>query len=150
MIIPVSGYVMSVYNTIMDISTLSFEDTVRIICHFHNSITGNKPTTNDLKSRGYTDEMIAAATNSPTKKNLESCGLRISGNYNDVVYNQFDYIMSLYNMKEVGILPFNGGAAEQPNQIMEIFSLLSLLHLEMKTKQLEEQRKLSNIKARRK
>ncbi len=134
----------------MDISTLSFTDTINIICNFHNVYYGkNKTTSNDLRNRGYSEATIKALENTSQALTIESCGVRIKGDTSKLSYESFDYVMHLFDGYEKGVLPFEGSLADQPAQIMQIFVLINLLKLEHKKFMHEEQQKLNKKSGKR-
>lgn len=133
----------------MDISTLSFVDTVNIIANFHNIYYGKtKTTSSDLKARGYNEETIKVLSKNVQSLAIESCGVRIKGDVSKLSYEFFDHVMHLFDGYEKGILPFEGSLSDQPAQIMQIFTLVNLLKLEHKKFLHEEQKKLEKKSGR--
>jgi len=54
---------------------------------------------------------------------------------------QMHIFLNLFNQYEKSILPFSGGACDQPAVIMEVFSILSDMKLEREIEQAKEQAK---------
>lgn len=132
----------------MDMSSLSFDDTVKLVCHFHNTVNkNNRSDVNDLVKRGYNEDMIKALSKVAPSLEIKSCGLSIKGNVSAIKYEYFDYVMGLYEGYENGILPFNGSLADQPNQIINIFTIISILKNEHQQKLLDEQKKKDKLKS---
>lgn len=114
----------------MHISSLSFNDTIEIIAHFHNTIVNEKKI--GLKDRGFTELQLKEMQRTGNFKPLETCGLRIKDDISSIKYEHFDYVCELLQSYELGHLPFPGSASEQPAQIMQILSLLKYLQYEHK------------------
>lgn len=129
------------------ISNLSFNDSLRLICHYHNYTSVKKTTKNDLVDRGYSEEQIKFLEGREDFINIETCGLRIKSRIDHVVYNQFDYVYDLYLGFKNGILPFPGSLSDQPSQVMQILSLLESLSIESNLKQMKKEQTIGKIKS---
>lgn len=72
-----------------------------------------------------------------------SCGLQFDNTFNEYPqYDHFNFVMSLaYTYNKNGTLPFSGGTAEQPSQIMEILELISFLDDERERAQAKKEKK---------
>lgn len=128
----------------MEISSLSYQDMVRIVAQYNTIYNGSKSVDDSvLMDRGYTAEQIAAMRNQVTQafSPVESCGLRFKSDFSKVEYPNFHYLMNLYHLYEKGCLPFPGSVSEQPAQIMEMFSIIQLLELERLNREAKEKRK---------
>lgn len=77
---------------------------------------------------------------------FDSCGIRFTKPINNLIYEQFNYIIELYHSYKNGILPFSGPTSEQPSQIMNIFSLLGVLENEQMEKEYKKHEKQMKVK----
>ena len=133
---------LELFHIIMELSSLSFYDMVRIIAQY-NTLYSGKATLNDvdLKQRGYTDSMIAVMREKSVQvfTPVDTCGIRIKSDFSKVQYPHFHYLMNLFQMYEKGCLPFPGTVSEQPAQIIEMFNIVQLLELERHNRRAKEQ-----------
>lgn len=118
----------------MDMSGLSWYDRVCLIAQYNMQFNKDKFTSDaELRKRGFNDkaiEMLKEAQKSNRAKSLESCGIRFKSDFSHLKHPDFYFIYELFTCYKLGNLPFSGGSAEQPAQVMEILQLISLLEIE--------------------
>ena len=115
-------------------SSLSWRDQICLIAQYNSQFNKEKfVSDNDLLARGYNETAIEKL-NEAKKKNkakfLESCGLRFKSDISNLKHPSFFFIFELYQSYKNGIMPFSGGSAEQPSQVMDMMQLFSLLEIE--------------------
>jgi hypothetical protein len=104
---------------------------------------GRGRVSDSVRNRGYTDEQIAEIEKKLTKsfQPITSCGIRFTKPFGHLRYSHLSYCLMLFENYQKGILPFEGSVADQPAQIMEIFSVLAELRREQEEKQNEKIKK---------
>lgn len=127
----------------MELSTLSFDDMVRIIANYNTVYSDKKFKTDvELLSRGYTKEAIEALRKQQQQSFsvLDSCGIRFKSAFHEIKYDLYSYVEQLYSLYQRGILPFPGSVSEQPGQIMEIFNVFDSLQIERHNKEAKKRK----------
>ena len=76
----------------------------------------------------------------------QSLNIKFTRPLDDFKYPFFGYLLTLYNRYSDGILPFTGGLADQPAQIVELFNTLESLELEFKQQEAEAQERRAKRK----
>lgn len=102
-------------------------------------MTGKVDENQALRERGFTEEQIKAVMGSKSVPVIEACGLLFKAPLSNFKYTQMDYVLHLHSQFEKGNLPFPGPVSEQPGQIMEILSLVSVIKSEIQIQQQKKQ-----------
>jgi hypothetical protein len=118
------------------------------IVNQYNTVLKKKGSTATLNDRGYTEQQLKFLRKNLGSTMIHSAGIEITGDRSLIPdYNHFGFIITVfYSYQRSGQLPFSGGSAEQPAQIMEIFELLSELDAEREVDNLKEQEKKRNVR----
>lgn len=130
----------------MDISSISNYEYVAIIANYHGASAADFIDPR-LLQRGYTPEqlevMMQRAQAESWQRSTTSLNLEITGDLKRFKYDEFDYVVTLYNVYDKsGTLPYAGSTSEQPAKILEIFNLIEQLNLERRQReQAEHERK---------
>lgn len=118
----------------MEMSSLSWNERVCIIAQYNTQFGKEKLLGDaDLKKRGFNEaaiELLKKAQQSNRAKTVDSCGIRFKSDFSHLKHTDFYFLYDLYISYKNGNLPFSGGSAEQPAQIMDIIQLFSLLEIE--------------------
>lgn len=122
---------------------MSTFDRIRLVSH-HNSIYNNFGVNNSIFRKGYTQEQIDALIQriGDQATMYESCGLQFKVNAEEYKHDMYSFLANTFHSYDShGILPFSGGLADQPAQIIEYFEILSQLKYEHQQRLHEEQKK---------
>jgi len=72
---------------------------------------------------------------------IQSLNLKFKTDLSKFKYKQFNLVLALFDKYDKhGIMPFDGSHADQPAQLMEVFSIIENLRLE------DEKRVVNNVK----
>lgn len=126
----------------MSVSGISERDYALLLGHYAR-ITNNNSISPDVYDRGYTEEQLRVLEQKHVER-LKGTVVRIlnlefSGSLEQFDYPNFDYVMTLFSAYDrQGILPFQGSLAEQPAQIIDIFSILTQIQFETQVRSRKE------------
>lgn len=113
------------------ISSVSFNDYASISGVYYDTFLSTRKNKNTIQNRGYSDAVLEQMRAAEIKSfsSIEIVGIRFTKPF-EAKYELFTYVWLLYQKFKLGSMPFPGSVSEQPNQIIEIFSLLDALELE--------------------
>lgn len=131
-----------IHYRIDQISALSEGEYIQLVANYNNAGEANIEDT--LRSRGYSDSQIKYMIKDEIPEATKSLNV-VFTDRNNIKHPNFSFLTNLYFNYKSGILPYKGSLVEQPNKIMEIFSVFDALQYEKQEKhqkQIEkEQRK---------
>jgi hypothetical protein len=132
---------MWIYGRILDLASLSDYEFVSIVAHSNDLQNGpGTKVSGATKNRGYSPEVLAHATKKFEEnfRPVVSCNLRFTKPFDHLKYPPMNYVLTLFENYERGLLPFPGSVTEQPAQIMEVFSVLASIKREVEIKASEK------------
>jgi len=128
-----------IYTMIMRESSLTYVEYAKVVATYNKS-TGQNLMNDKLLERGYTMKQIEALTASNTKTQ-KSLNLILKPGFENLRYSNFDFYYNLFMQYEKGVMPFPGALVDQPNKIIELFSVLQSLNSEYENRQRAEQQR---------
>jgi hypothetical protein len=130
----------------MSISSLNYEDWVKISAHYWSLLSNDKDDESELKRRGFKPEYIEKILSKKPKKLATIGSLSFTRSVTGFKYELMNYILTILENYEKGNLPFPGTISEQPAQIIEIISVLQSTRSQFISEMQKEETRKQNSK----
>jgi hypothetical protein len=114
---------------IQEISSLDMYEYICIVAEYNKALSGRA---NDKElERRYTPEQLKALDLALAKpeNQIQSCGFRFNS-LRGFECPRLNYYLTIYDYSQNKAMPFEGGACDQPAQVMELFAVIDQLKAE--------------------